>query len=370
MQKFYSSNTSVKTAIDSLTKRKIKGLRFNYEPEVYAKIFDKLNMKKTYLDEKGNPTGNLNIIDYNARLSSMTYYLNKQFEPKNHLIYPDGIAALKFWKQIEISDNDMKNIHVLHTGISSTVKANLLTKPLQEKLIDPQFLPKLSPEEEQRYKDEHKEPINPTLLFVADFMSSTHATALRTCIYYNEVGTSMFSYGGVKFLAWTTPNEVLKYVGTLGSIHRRTNSMMANLYSDIRIIACSENLSNPKAVKLVGAMDTVPLPYSDTEGEVCLLELQSNHNKYNIKFHDELHLIIHKLFCTPGALLHEKLHVLGPGAHEYLSEKIPKEVLKKKISMITDQEFVDLSEIYYYWPFKPDTNLETYASNESFFDTD
>lgn len=370
MQKFYNSQTSVKQAIDSLNGKKIKGFRFNYDNQTYTKIFKKLKMNECYMDSNGNPTGKLNIIDYNARLSTMTYLLNKKFEPQNHLIYPDGQAAFKFWKKMEISENDMKNFHVLQTGVTTTVKANLLTKPLQEKLINPQFLQNLTPEEEKRYKDQRKEQINPTILFVGDFMSSTQASALRTCIYYNEVRTSMFRYGGVKFLAWTTPNEVLKYVGPLGSIHRRTNSLMANLYADINIVACSEKLSNPKAEKLVGAMDTVPLPYNELEGEVCLLELQSNHNKYDIKFHDELHLIIHKLFCTPGAILEDKLHVLGPGAQEYLQKKLPNDLLKKKISMITNQEFVDLSEIYYYWPFKPDTNLETYANQDSFFDNE
>lgn len=370
MQKFYSSQKSVKGALEALADKKIKGIRFNYDKSVYAEIFEKVNMKRTYMDRNGNPTGRLNIIDYNTRLSPMTYHLNTVFEPEHHLIYPDGQAAFKFWKNMEIEELEMKNIHVLQTSVASTVKANLLTKPLQEKLINPSFLPTLSDEEEQKLKEEHIEPVNDTILFIGDFMSSTHAGALRTCIYYNEVRTSMFRYGGVKFLAWTTPNEVLKYVGPLGSIHRRTNAMMANLYSDIRIIACSEKLSNPKAMRLVGEMDTVKLPFNELDGEVCLLELQSNHNKYDIKFHDELHLIIHKLFCTPGALLDEKLHVLGPGAEEYLRSNVPQEVLHKKISMITNQEFVDLSEIYFYWPFKPNTSLETYGNQDSFFDNE
>jgi hypothetical protein len=370
MQKFYNAQTSFKGALETLSGKKIKGLRFNYDENVYKEIFDKLDMKRIYLNEKGLSTGKLNIIDYNVRTSPLTYYLNKKFEPEHHLIYPDGQTAYKFWKRIEFGDQDMKNIHVMLPGLSNTVKANLLTKPLEEKLINPKFLPELTIEEEKYYINKHIEPINSTLLFVGDFMSSTNASALRTCIYYNEVRTSMFRYGGVKFLAWTTPNEVLKYLGPLGSIHRRTNSMMANLYSDIRVVACTKDLKNPKAIRLLQDMDIIELPYNDTEGEVCLIELQSNHNKYQIKFQDELHLIIHKLFCTPGAMLNEKLHVLGPGAEEYLKDKIPNEILKKKISMITNQEFVDLSEAYFYWPFKPNTDLETYGNQESFFDTD
>lgn len=370
MQKFYTAQSSVRGAMEAVRANNVKGIRYNYDRETFSKIFEKLEMRKTYMNEEGKPSGKLNIIDYNVRLSPMTYYLNTIYEPEHHLIYPDGQAAFKFWKKMEMYESDMKNFNVLQSTVAKTVKANLLTKPLNEGIINPQFLPKLSPDEDSKWKEEGKEPINSTLLFVGDFLSATHASALRTCIYYNEVGTSMFRYGGVKFLAWTSPNEVLKYLGPLGSIHRRTNSMMANLYSDVRIVACTETLKNPKATKLLSELDTVALPFNELEGEVCLVEFQSNHNKYDIKFHDELHLIIHKLFCTPGALLNEKLHVLGPGADEYLRKNVPESVLNKKISMITNQEFIDLSEAYYYWPFKPNTNLETYGSNESFFDSE
>jgi transcription factor 1 len=370
MQKFYASQTGVKGAIDAITGKKIKGLRMNYDPKIYDQIFDKLQLKEQYLTPEGNPTGRLNIIDYNVRLSPMTYYMNQTLKPQHHLIYPDGQAAHKFWKQMSVTDTEMINMHVIESKITTTVKANLLTKPLANNLIDPAYLPQLNEVENAKFKREKKEPVNPTLLFVGDFISSTNAGALRTCIYYNEVNTSMFRYGGVKFVAWTKPNEVLKYLGPLGSIHRRTNAMMANLYADLKIIACSETFKNPKATKLLGDLDFVALPYSEHEGEICLVEIQSNHNKFNIKFQDELHLIIHKLFCTPGATLREKLHVLGPGAEDYLTMQIPAELLEKKISMITETEFILLSEAYYYWPFKPNTSLETYANQESFFDTE
>ena len=347
MQKFYTSQKTIRGALDLLGEKKIKGFRFLYDDETYNQILQKLGLEEVYGKNK------VNIIDYNARISPLTYYLNTKLKPIHHLIYPDGQSSQKFWERIQKTETEMANFHVLKNSVSSTVKANLLTKPLEQKLIEPRFT---------------EEPVNDSLLFVGDFMSTTQASALRTCIYSNEVRTSIFRYGGVKFLAWTTPMEVLKYLGPLGSLHRRTNSMMANLYSDIRVIACSEQLKNAKAQRLLGGMDYVPLPYNDYEGEVCLVELQSNHRKYKIDHQDELHLIIHKLFCTPGALIREKLHVLGPGAEDYFVDIIPEEVLNKKVSMVTNEEWVALSNDYYYWPFKPDTRLETYATADSYFD--
>lgn len=370
MQKFYASQKTFKGALDTLKHKKIKGFRFLYEDSVYDEIFNKIGMEENYLTEDGKPTGNLNIIDYHVRLSPMTYLLNKNFHPQNHLIYPDGQVATKFWEKIQNSDMEMKNFHVLSTGISTTVKANLLTKPLAEKIFTPQYLPTYTKKETEQLYKIRKEPINSTVLFIGDFVSTTQASALRTCLYYNEVRTSMFSYGGVKFLAWTTPNEVLKYVGPIGSIHRRTNSLMAGLYSDVRVIACTEDMKNPKATKVLGDVDFVKLPYNELEGEICLVEFQSNQFKYNIKFPDELHLIIHKLFATPGAIVKEKLHVLGPGAKEYLSQNIGTDTLGKKVSFLTEDELIKISEEYYYWPFKPNTSLETYANQDSFFEQD
>lgn len=361
MQKFYKSQTNVKSAINSLLKTPVKGIRFTYDEEIYNKIFDKLELKKVYLNKDGSPTNELNILDFNVRLSPLTYYLNKELKPKHHLIYADGQSAFKFWETAQLDENsDMINNHVLIEKVTTTVKANLLTKPLQLKFIEPKFLPESTNEENN---DDKFKSINKTLLFVGDFVSATQAGSLRTCIYYNEVGTSMFRYGGVKFLVWTTPNEILKYLGPIGSIHRRTNALMANLYSDIKIIACSENLTNPKAQRLLGHMDYIELPKKDSTDEICLAEFQSNYNKYDIKFPSELHLIIHKLFCAPGSKLIEKLHVLGPGAEEYLKGKLDDEMLNKKISFLTNEDFIDLSEKYYYWPFKPNTNLETYCSS-------
>lgn len=368
MQKFYASQKSFSGALDALKTKKIKGFRFLYDDSIYYQIFDRVGIKETYLSQDGTPTGKLNILDYHVRLSPMTYLLNKMLCPQNHLIIPDGQAATKFWEKVKNNTDDLVNFHVLPTGISTTIKANLLTKPLQENKFSPQYLPTYSKEEEKRFYITKKEPVNSTILFIGDFMSSTQASALRTCIYYNEVKTSMFRYGGVKFLAWTTPNEVLKYMGPLGSIHRRTNALMANLYSDVRVIACTENMKNPKAMKLLGDVDFVKLPYNELEGEVCLVEFQSNHFKYRIDYQDELHLIIHKLFATPGALVKEKLHVLGPGAEEYLSAHLELETLNKKVSYLTEEELVKISEEYFYWPFKPNTSLETYSNQDSFFD--
>ncbi|TID25428.1 hypothetical protein CANINC_002964 [Pichia inconspicua] len=370
MQKFYASQKSFSGALEALKTKKIKGFRFLYDESIYDEIFDRVGINETYLSENGTPTGKLNILDYHVRLSPMTYLLNKRLSPQNHLIIPDGQAATKFWERIKDNTDDLINSHVFSTGISTTVKANLLTKPLKENKFSPEFLPAYSETEIEHLYKVRKEPVNNTILFIGDFMSTTQASALRTCIYYNEVKTSMFRYGGVKFLAWTTPNEVLKYVGPLGSIHRRTNSLMANLYADVRVVACTENMKNPKAMKHLGDSNFVKLPYNEFEGEVCLVEFQSNHFKYKIDHQDELHLIIHKLFATPGALVVEKLHVLGPGAEEYLRAQLDPSILNKKVSLLTEEELIKISEEYYYWPFKPDTNLETYSNQDSFFDND
>lgn len=364
MQKLYTSCSSVSEVITSARNAPLKAMRFMYNEETNDAI-----LKNIQLDIY--QTGKVNIIDYNARGAPLSLLLNQQLKPKHHLVYPDGKSAFKFWERM-IGTGELVNLHVTDPPIANTLKANTLSKPLKMNWLEPRFL--TAEELQTKEYGPGKSPINETLLFIADFTSTANAGSLRTALYYNEVTTCMFRYSGVKFLAWSKPTEVLKYLTGVGTMHRRTNSLMASLYSDVRLIACSETISNDKARRMIdGIKETnhvVSLKEPFSKDEYCLIEFQSNHNKYKINYPDELHLCIHKLFSAPGAMVKDVLHTLGPGAADYLSTKISNEVLVKKVSHVTNQEFVDISEAFWGWPFKPDINLDLFNDQEHFNEED
>lgn len=348
MHKFLLQRSTVLEASKKAMELKVPAARLCYDDSVFQSIIEKLKLRETY----PRSSESLNIIDFNVKISPFSQHLNTTLQPKHHLIFPDGLTCYKFWKRMETEDSSLSNITVSSPAIAKTAKANILTEPLKEGWINPQF-------------ENDPTKINQTLLFVADFTLPSTATAFRNCLYYNEVGTSMFRYNGVKFLTWTKPHEILKYIGPLGTIHRRTNSLMANLYSDIKVIAYSNNDKIVKIDDIFGRYDPLKLPESKIEGDICLVEFQSNYAKYDIKFPEELHFIIHKLLCSPGNILKHKLHVLGPDGEAYFSKELPEDLLNKKMSFIENEEFIKISEIYYYWPFKPNIQLESYMTNDT-----
>lgn len=364
MQKLYNSCSSVSGLVAAMRKTPVKAMRFGYDEETTAAILDNIHLD-------AYKTGEVNIIDYNARGSPISLMLNERLKPKHHLVYPDGKSAFKFWERM-VGTGELVNLHVTDPPIANTIKANTLTKPLQKQWLEPRFLTL-----EELHTDTYgpgMTPVNDSLLFIADFSSTANAGSLRTALYYNEVTTCIFRYSGVKFLAWSKPTEVLKYLTDVGTMHRRTNSLMANLYCDVRLVACSETIVNDKARRMIDGIrekhHVVSLKEQFAKDEYCLIEFQSNHNKYKIEHPDELHLCIHKLFSAPGAMVKDILHTLGPGSTEYLCTKIPEDVLNKKVSNVTNQEFVNISEAFWEWPFKPDINLDLFNDQEHFTEDD
>lgn len=363
MQKLYNSCGSLKELVSHCRSTPLKSLRFMFDEKAYEAIMEKIDFR-VYGE------GKVNIIDYNNRVSPLTLHLNAKLKPKHHLIYPDGKGAFKFWERIINDDADgLVNVHITDPPIANTIKANIMVNPIKNKWLEPRFLT------QQELKTDvygpGRTPVNESLLFVADFTSTANANCLRNALYYNEVQTCMFRYSGVKFLAWAKPSEVLKYITDVGTLHRRTNSLMAGLYSDVRLIACSKKLSSARAEKMIQIYretdDYVEIE-DPTGEEYCLIEFQSNHNKYKIEHQDDLHFCIHKLFASCGSKLKDKLHTLGPGAEDYLSKILPQDMLEKKISDLSNQDFVDISDAFWGWPFKPDINLELFNEQDHFND--
>lgn len=364
MQKLYQASGSVAEVIAAARQQPLRAIRFMYDDETYEQIWSNVDFHRY-------PQGEVNIIDYNARGSPLSLMMNQRLCPKHHLVYPEGKSAARFWERM-MQGSEMTNLHVADQPIANTLKANTLTRALKEKWLEPRFL-----SDAELYTDVYgpgKGPVNESLLFVADFSSTANAGSLRTALYYNEVTTCMFRYSGVKFLAWTRPMEVLKYLTGVGTMHRRTNSLMAGLYNDVRLVACSEHVTNTKARKMIDNVraksNVVTLKETFPKDEYCLIEFQSNHNKYKIEHPDELHLCIHKLFSAPGAKVRDVLHTLGPGAGEYLSVQIDERVLDKKVSHVTNEEFVAISDAFWGWPFKPDINLDLFNDQEHYSEED
>ncbi|VEU20628.1 DEKNAAC101407 [Brettanomyces naardenensis] len=318
-----------------------------FDPQTYSKIFQKLSLK----DQYPRSSQSLCIIDYHVGFTPFSYFLHKELHPAHHVIFPDSVAANKFWTQMLLKDPDCKDMVIDETQANTVLKHNFLNRSLELGHV-------VAVEQTDLTK------VNDSILLTGNFVDTSGGDSLRILLFFNQMKTSVFQYNNVKFLAWLPASESLKFIGPIGSRHRRSNALMTNLFANVDVVAYS-NYGKKKSVSRVldEYKDAVKLPQIPGQKDVCLMEFQSNYSKYDIKFPDELHLIIHKMLISPSNKLIDNLHLLGPGAKEYLETKLDPELLQKPAPNITEQEFIDISEAYYYWPFKPNVHLETYLGD-------
>ncbi|QPG75446.1 hypothetical protein FOA43_002801 [Brettanomyces nanus] len=318
-----------------------------FEKDIYTEILDKLDLKCQY----PQASKTLGIIDYHTGFTPFSYFLETELNPKHHVLFPESVAASKFWKHMISKDPNCKGMIMDDDQANRVLKHSFLNKVLEKGELEPKEETDLS-------------KVNQSALITGNFVDSSGGDSLRILLFFNQMKTSIFQFNNVKLLSWMPSSDALKFIGPLGSRHRRSNALMTNLFCNVNVIAYS-NFDNKKSVDgILGKYKkAVKLPQISGQKDVCLMEFQSSYDKYKIQFPDELHLVIHKLLISPSNKIIDNLHTLGPGAEEYLETKIDPEVLQKTAPNITEQEFIDISEAYYYWPFKPNTQLETYLGD-------
>lgn len=346
IEKIATAVDSYSGVVKAVEKEHLHPKLFFSQP-TYKKIFDRLKLKKQY----PNASNELSVIDFHASFAPSTYLLNKELKPKHYALFPANLAASRFWAEMKKKDPRCRNMVIDLDQTSRVLKHNFLNNVLANKDIEPKEQTDLS-------------KLNQSVLLVGNFIDSTGPDSLRILLFFNQVKTSVFQYNNVKFLAWMPSADALKFIGPLGSRHRRANALMANLFTNVDVIAYS-NEGKKKSVSIImdKYKDAVKLPRIPGQKDSCLMEFQSNYSKYNIRFPEELHLIIHKLLISPSNKIIDNLHTLGPGAKEYLEPMLDPKMLQKTAPNITEQEFIDISEAYYYWPFKPNTQLETFLGD-------
>ncbi len=328
-----------------IIKEKNVDTKLFFDQDTFAKIFKRLNLRKQY----PSSSEKLNIVDVCTSFSPFAYYMHQELNPKNHVLYPESPSAGAFWKQITDKDPLMRDVKVDLGQANKLLKHSFIRKALNEKWITPREQTDLS-------------KINDTLLLVGTFMGFTGSRSLRVLLFFNQMKTSIFQFNNVKFLAWMQPSECLKFIGPMGSRHRRSNALMTNIFSDVKVIAYSNFSKYRPAERYLTKLypDAIQLPAMTARKDACLVEFQSNYSKFDIKYPDELQVLIHKMLICPSNRVVDNLYTLGPGAEDYFKKHLSDDLLQKVLPYVTEEEFVKMSEVYYYWPFKPNTELEMF----------
>lgn len=325
-----------------------------YEKPVYDEVFQKLQLKSQYSDASNR----LNIIEYHGNYSPFSYYLNEELKPKNYLMFTQNKMAYKWWDTLKGKDSSLDRITLNREQESLPVRHSFLRNSLKEGVIDPDF-------------DKGPGKVNQSLLLTSNCVDFCGPTTQRLFLFFNQEKTSLFRYNKVKYLAWLPASELMRYCAPLGNGKRRTNTLMATLFSDVKVHAYS-NFANKTFAKNWDELfpDAIQLPRAPDRKDSCLMEFQSNYEKYTIDHPKELQLVIHKLYTGQGKKVKELLPLLGGGAEEFLEKEIDPAILEKTPTNVTEEEFIEISDAFYNWPFKEDINLETFLTAPMFKEED
>ncbi|ODV84230.1 hypothetical protein CANARDRAFT_201502 [[Candida] arabinofermentans NRRL YB-2248] len=316
-----------------------------FDEETNKRIIDRLKLKETYPDASNT----LSIAELQANYNSLTYWIHQELKPKHHTLFAAPSISYLFWDGITKSDPTCENMHLAPNQGNKATQI-FIDEQIAEGHLDPQV-------------ESTPGKVNQTLLVHGNYVHKDMQALFRYLIYFNSIQEGVFKYGNVKLLAWLTPTDVLKYTG-ITSQYRKSNSFIANCYADIDVIAYSNSKKDKKVERSLSLFkDAIKLPEKEGQPDVCLIEMQSNHNKCNVKHQEEFDFVVHKLCMLSATPISSSCKLLGPGADEYFAEVLPQNILKKSAADLTEHEMALISEEFYLWPFKPDFRMELYMEH-------
>ncbi|SCW01759.1 LAFE_0E06634g1_1 [Lachancea fermentati] len=167
-------------------------------------------------------------------------------------------------------------------------------------------------------------------------------------------------YGRIRMLVWVPESTAIKVLAKPGEQIRSKCSVVADTFTDTRLIATTNSTSLRKFnSKILEKHEPILFPTEDiwlTGGKpISLLEVTPKEHNVDLDNWDYVtkHLLILK--STP---LLEALDSLGHGAKDYFTGKLDREFLKKTAKDLDTEEFLYLTNLFDKWPFKPDIYMD------------
>ncbi|KAK7206063.1 ribosomal RNA adenine methyltransferase KsgA/Erm [Myxozyma melibiosi] len=232
--------------------------------------------------------------------------------------------------------------------------------------------------------------INPSLLVIGNLTTSQSKQLLDQFLVTVMYRNWLQHYGCVRMLLWTTASVASKVTLTQGERHRGRLAALAGLFTDITPVATFyEHKDFAKAIKIKRAQaqkklgrvgsdvrekttEFAPVPYNkktldanpvqltsaDVLGrdELVLLDIKP---KPIQAWEDQVSMpaveyVFRNLFILSSVALSSAVSSLGPGAPEYLSQKLPAKMMAKHPIDLSNEEFIELLLAFENWPFKPE----------------
>lgn len=163
----------------------------------------------------------------------------------------------------------------------------------------------------------------------------------------------LFRFGNVKMLLWIPESTAIKVIAPVGSNSRARCSVIAQTFSDCKLIAVQKQGNLKKFNQTVLENDDPLLVDANAfTGSVpmTLIELNPKDTAvYDIYSWD---FVVRNLMILKRLTVAEAVKNLGPGAEDYF-QLLPKELLKTTIKELDSEDFMTITKLFDAWAFKP-----------------
>ncbi|CCF56636.1 hypothetical protein KAFR_0B03390 [Kazachstania africana CBS 2517] len=321
--------------------------RYLVNPKIYDKIFDRLDLKKTYGDCK-----RLKVLDLYPGPLTQSIVFNKRYNPQQHVLMESRPSFVEHIRSTLKEDNSAFQLSELDPyDWKSYIKIMEETE---------QFVP----------ATQNRNYIHDKFFVMANVTEKKHEGLLMQWFNCLGVGNWIQKYGRVKMLVWMPTSTAAKLLAKPSTKLRAKCSVVCEAYSISNLIALSnvqdfkqfdkDTLEKSSPVVLE-EHDIVP----ESGASIALMEIDPL--EHNIAC-DEWDYVTKHLMILKKTPFNDAVESLGHGARDYFRGKIANEAFMKRHPItFTAEEFKYLTSIFSNWPFKPDIYLDffDYRQEES-----
>lgn len=332
-------------AASTLSKIKIfYRCKFLATPSVYDKIFNKLQLEKTYGDCK-----DLKVLDLYPGPAQQSLIFHNRYKPKQHLLLDNRIKFVKFWEE------------------------NLNSIPFQRINLDPYdwktYLYLIDETKQFEPEKQSRDHINNKLLVMANLTDKKMEGLVMQ--WYNCIGQRnwIYRFGRVKMLLWVSTTTAIKLLALPGYSIRQKCSVVRETFTNTKLIALTEDKEAKNIPdEVILRDDPIWINHNDTlptkaDGNpMALLEIDPLDFEVNKEIWDYVTQNLMILRQTP---LIESIESLGPGALDYYTKTINNpDFMKKKPNSLSAKDYLNIADLFEKWPFKPDIYLNFYSHSQ------
>lgn len=209
--------------------------------------------------------------------------------------------------------------------------------------------------------------IHDQLLYVANL---THRQGEQLVAQYLNCASNqswLQSFGRVRMLLWMRSSVAEKLLAGPGEDFRHRIGTQRESCCDARVVF---HVPQAKKIKNYPRILKEPMLSLDIRKDVLakiaqpisLVELVPREKQ--VEHIDEFEYVLKNLFILRSRPLKEALNSLGPGAVEDLSPQLT-DLLSKKPTQLTLDDFIRITDVFWKWPFKPDFLMDFYEESVS-----